>query len=53
MDIDKINSLNNLGIDVFNINHSFFWDVCKPYSDMGNDLILEDRIKDLYQNYSL
>ena len=53
MDIDKINSLNNLGIDVFNINDSFFWDVCKPYSDMGNDLILEDRIKDLYQNYSL
>ena len=47
-----INSLKNLGIDIFNINDSFFWDVCEPYSNEENDLILEDRIKDLYQNYS-
>ena len=53
IDIDKIKTLKNLGIDVFNINDSFFWEVCKPYSDTGNDLILEDRIKDLYQNFSL
>ena len=48
-----INSLKKEGIDVFNINDSFFWDVCQPYSNSENDLILEDRIKDLYQNYSL
>ena len=54
IDIEKINNLKNLGVDAFNINDSFFWDVCEPYSsDTGNDLILEDRIKDLYQNYSL
>ena len=53
MDLDKINSLKNLGIDVFDINDSFFWDVCQPYSDTGDDLILADRIKDIYQNYSL
>ena len=54
IDVETINSLKNKGVDVFNINDSFFWDVCQPYSsDIGNDLILEDRIKDLYQNYSL
>ena len=53
LDIEMINYLKNLGFDVFNINDSFFWDVCQPYSNSENDLILEDRIKDLYQNYSL
>ena len=53
IDTKKINSLKNLGIDAFNINDSFFWDICRPFSDMGNDLILEDRIKDLFQNYLL
>ena len=52
-DTEKFKSLKNLGIDVFNINDSVFWDVCQPFSDEKNDLILEDRIKDLYQNYSL
>ena len=41
------------GIDIFNINDSFFNDICYPYSNSNNDLILEDRIKDIYQNYSL
>ena len=54
LDTEMINSLKNLGIDVFDINDNFFWDVCQPYSaESGNDLILEDRIKDLYQNFSL
>ena len=41
------------GIDIFNLNDSFFNDICEPYSESDNDLILEDRIKDIYQNYSL
>ena len=47
--------MKKLGIDIFNINDSFFWDVCKHYSNLekDDDLILEDRIKDLYLNYSL
>ena len=53
IDTEAINNLKNIGVDAFNINDSFFWDVCQPYSDTENDLILEDRIKDLYQNYSL
>ena len=51
--MEKISSLQNSGIDVFNINDSFFWDVCQPFSDSENDVILEDRIKYLYQNISL
>ena len=43
----------DLGIDIFNINDSFFTDVCHPYSDSENDLTLKDRIKEIFQNYSL
>ena len=53
LDIKSISELNNKGIDVFNINDSFFNDICHPYSDSNNDIVLEDRIKDIYQNYSL
>ena len=27
--------------------------ICNSYSDSKNDIVLEDRIKDIYQNYSL
>jgi hypothetical protein len=35
------------------IKDEFFNDLCYSYSDSKNDIILEDRIKYLYQNYSL
>ena len=53
IDLNSANSFKDLGVDIFNINDSFFNDICEPYSDSNNDLILEDRIKDIYQNYSL
>ena len=31
----------------------FFNDICKVFPDFENDIILEDRIKDIYQNYSV
>ena len=52
-DFDSAMKFKNDGIDIFNLNDSFFNDICEPYSESGDDLILEDRIKDLYQNYSL
>ena len=52
-DKDKANYFRQQGVDIFNINDSFFNDICEPYSESDNDLILEDRIKDIYQNYSL
>ena len=53
LDIDYISSFKDSGVDILNINDSFFNDICHPYSDSNNDLVLEDRIKYIYQNYSL
>ena len=36
-----------------NIKDKFFSDLCYSYSDSNNDMTIEDRIKYLYQNYSL
>ena len=41
------------GVDIFNINDDFFNDICYPYSNNKTDVILEDRIADIYQNFSL
>lgn len=48
-----IASFRDLGIDLFNISDIFFNDICRIYPDFENDIIIEDRLKDLYQNYSL
>ena len=44
---------SELGIDIFNLNDSFFNDICYPFSNSNSDIILKDRISDIYQNYSL
>ena len=51
--LESYSSFKDLGIDIFNINDSFFNDICYPFYDSNNDVVLEDRIKDIYQNYSL
>ena len=53
IDKDSLLSFKDSGVDIFNINDSFFNDICHPYSDSNNDIVLEDRIKDIYQNYTL
>ena len=53
LDLSLISSFQDSNIDIFNINDSFFNDICKSYSDSENDVILKDRIKYIYQNYSL
>ena len=53
LDKSIVNSFINSGIDVFNISDKFFNDICYSYSENGNDLILEDRIKDIYQDFTL
>lgn len=52
---DKVSAslFKDLGIDIFNINDSFFNDVCNSYSDSENDMTLKDRIKKIFQNFSL
>ena len=53
VNIEKVNHYNELGIDVFNIEDDFFNDVCYPHSENGADMILKDRVSDIYENYSL
>ncbi len=53
LNVSLLNSFKDTDINIFNISDDFFNDVCYPYSENGNDMILEDRIKDIYQNYTL
>ena len=53
LDLLKINEFKEKGVDILNINDSFFNDICNPYSESNNDMILEDRVNYIYQNYSL
>ena len=47
LDMNSISEFKDRGIDIFNIDDSFFNDICHPYSDSNNDIVLEDRIKDI------
>ena len=53
LNIPIISHFSDIGVDIFNIKDKFFNDICFPYSERDSDIILEDRIKDIYQNYSL
>ena len=48
-----IDYYSELGIDIFDNQDSFFNDLCYPFSISNSDVILQDRILDIYQNYSL
>ena len=48
-----ISYYSGLGIDIFNKQDSFFNDLCYPFSISNSDVILKDREKEIYQNYSL
>ena len=41
------------GIDILNSSDPFFNDICYSYSDGGSDMILKDRISEVYQNFSV
>ena len=53
LDKQSISSFKDIGIDIFDIQDKFFNDICNPYSDSNNDIILQDRINYIFQNYSL
>ena len=52
-DLSSLSFFNDLDIDILNIKDKFFTDICFPFSDNDNDIVLSDRIIDFYQNYSL
>ena len=45
-------NIKDKSIDTFNYNSSIYSDICIPIEIDGKDLVLEDRIKYLYPNYS-
>ena len=53
LDISVVKSFKDSGINIFNISDKFFNDICYSYSENGNDLILEDRLKDIFQDFIL
>ena len=53
LNISKIEYFSDIGINIFDINEDFFNDICYPYSNNKTDIILSDRVNDIYQNYSL
>ena len=53
INLSSISNFQNLGYDILNIKDKFYTDLCQSYSSSGNDMILADRIKILYKNYSL
>ena len=53
LNISSISKYADIGVDIFNISEEFFNDICYPYSENDSDIILRDRVNDIYQNYSL
>ena len=51
-EVDLISYFKKNGVDILDLNDKFFNDVCMPYSNSENDLTLNDRIRDIYKNYS-
>jgi len=54
LDTTKLKNFGDKGIDILNSSDPFFNDICYSYStDDGSDMILKDRINDVYQNFSV
>ena len=53
LNLERISYFDSLGINIFNRADPFFNDICFPYSENNRDMVLQDRIKYIYQNYSI
>ena len=53
LNLSLVKSFKDLNIDILNFKDNFFTDICTSFSNSNGDIILEDRIIDFYQNYSL
>ena len=52
--LEQFIQLNESGYDMYNINDSFYQDLCSPFTTkFGTDILLEDRKNDYYENISL
>ena len=53
LDMKKLSKFKDMNIDIINLQDDFFNDICYSYSNSSNDMILSDRVKDIYQNVSV
>ena len=53
VNMTKVVYFADIGIDIFNIKDKFFNELCYSYSEGDSDMVLNDRVKDIYQNYSV
>ena len=53
LNLSKISYFDDLGVNVFNYEDNFFNDICFPYSENGADMILKDRLKYIYENFTV
>ena len=55
INVEQWKFFQKMDVDIFNLDDEFFNDICFPYSDKdsNSDMILYDRVKDIYQNYSI
>ena len=53
LDTKMLSNFAGKGIDILNSSDPFFNDICYSYSDGGSDIILKDRISEIYQNFSV
>ena len=53
INMTKVEYYSEQGINVFDIKDDFFNDICYPYSEDDSDMILKDRVNDIYENYSI
>ena len=53
LDKNLISSFSDKGIDILDSKNEFFNDICFSYNENNTDVILSDRISNIYQNYSL
>ena len=52
-DLDNFLKYKDKNIDILNPKDKFFNDICYPYSEDGDDIIIGDRRTDIYQNFSV
>ena len=52
LNTNLLNYYNEQGIDILNIEDNFFNNLCYPYAENKTDIILKDRIENIYQNFS-
>ena len=50
--LELINVFKAKGIDILNLSDPFFNDECIPYSDGDSDLTLNNRIEEIYKNFT-